>query len=72
MVKYYQIDGDDNIFRSLRNAKHHVWIAYTQSERIKYLTGCSIAKVENGRVVTITPIIVTTDGYSFGKTEKCN
>lgn len=67
---YYQIDGDNNIFRTLRAAKNHIWIAYTQNERLKYLRGTSITKVVNDEAVTLTPIIVTTDSYSFGKTIK--
>lgn len=66
----YQIEGDNNVFRSLRAAKHHVWIAYTQEERLKYLRSSSIARIEGEQVVTMTPINVTTDGYSFGKTIK--
>ncbi len=64
----YQIDGDSNVFRSLRAAKHHVWCAYTQKERLKYLRNADIVKIVNDAVVTRTPIHVTTDGYSFGKT----
>lgn len=64
----YQIDGDSNVFRSLRAAKHHVWRAYTQEERLKCLNDASIVRIENDEVVTKTPIHVTTDGYSFGKT----
>lgn len=67
---YYQIDGDNNIFRTLKAAKDHIWIAYTQNERLKYLRGASITKVVNDEAVTMTPIIVTTDSYSFGKTIK--
>lgn len=64
----YQIDGDKNVFRSLRAAKHHVWCAYTQEERLKSLKDFFIVRTENDEVVTKTPIHVTTDGYSFGKT----
>lgn len=64
----YQIDGDNNVFRSLRAAKNHVWCAYTQEERLKCLKDSFIVRIENDKVVTMTPIIVTTDGYSFGKT----
>ena len=64
----YQIDGDSNVFRSLRAAKNHVWMAYTQEERLKYLIDTDIVRIVNDEVVTRTPIIVTTDGYSFGKT----
>lgn len=68
MKTYYQIEGDNYLFRSLRAAKHHVWVAYTQAERLKYLSGTEIVRIENEEVVTRTPIVVTTDGYSFGKT----
>ena len=64
----YQIDGDSNVFRSLRAAKRHVWCAYTQEERLKCLNNASIVRIEHGKAVTKTPIHVTTDGYSFGKT----
>lgn len=66
----YQIDGDSNVFRSLRAAKQHIFLAYTSEERLK-LNGSFIVRIENERVVTKTPIHVTTDGYSFGKTIKC-
>lgn len=64
----YQISGDNNVFRSLRAAKHHVYLAYTQEERIKYLNNTDIIRFENDMAVTRTHIYVTTDGYSFGKT----
>lgn len=66
----YQINGDNNVFRSLRAAKHHVFLAYTQEERIKYLNNADIIRYENDMAVTRTSIYVTTDGYSFGKTIK--
>jgi hypothetical protein len=69
MVHYF-IDGDNNRFGTLRDAKHHVFIAYTQNERRKYLRDTYICKVVNEEVVTITPIIVTNDSYSFGKTKR--
>lgn len=69
-MTYYKIDGVDDKFRSLRNAKRHVWIAYTHSERVKDLSGMRILKIVDDEVKTITPIIVTCDGYSFGRTMK--
>lgn len=69
-MAYYCIDGDNNRFRSLREAKHHVWLAYTQEERVKYLRDNAILRVVNDSVVTITPIVVTANNYSFGKTKK--
>ena len=64
----YQIDGDDNVFRSLMAAKHHIFLEYTQEERIKNLNNREIIRFENDIAVTRTRIYVTTDGYSFGKT----
>ena len=67
---YYRIDGDNNVFRTLRDAKHHVWIAYTPNERLKYLQGSCIVKFINDEAATLTPIIVNENGYTFGKTIK--
>lgn len=69
MKTEYRIDGDDNRFRTLRNAKHHIWLAYTDKER-QSLDGSYIIKSEDNKDVTMTPIIVTADGYSFGKTKR--
>jgi hypothetical protein len=66
---YYQIGADGKqIFSTLRSAKQHVWMAYTQEERVKELSGESIYKVYNGELVSETKIYVTTDAYFFGKT----
>lgn len=65
---HYCIDGVNEMFRSLADAKHHVSIAYTQRERRMYLRGCMICKVVNEEVVSVTPIIVEDDSYKFGKT----
>lgn len=66
----YRIDGVNERFRTLRAAKYHIWIAYTQEERLKYFgrDQSYIVKVVNDEAVTMTPIVVTADGYSFGKT----
>ena len=68
-MTFYRIDGEEQKFRSLRNAKHHIWIAYTPKERLE-LNGSNIIKIKNDKIETITPIYVTEDGYSFGKTIK--
>lgn len=65
---FYKIDGCDEQFRSLRNAKHHIWIAYSKEERLKELQDVNIIKYKDDVAVTKTPIFVTIDGYSFGKT----
>lgn len=71
MKNYYQIDGENEQFKILHDAKHHVWIAYTPKERIRELTGTCINHVRNGDVVSITPIYVDENGsYSFGRTIK--
>lgn len=69
MEKYYQIDGDNNMFATLREAKHHVYVAYTERERVKYLRGSNIVCVRDGEVRTVTPINIDNEGrYSFGRT----
>lgn len=68
-MTFYRIDGEEQKFRSLRNAKHHIWIAYKHNERLR-LNGSNIIKFKNDKIETITPIYVTEDGYSFGKTIK--
>ena len=66
---YYRIGSDDsNKFSTLRSAKHHVWMAYTQKERVNELNGESIYKIYEGEPISETKIYVTTDAYGFGKT----
>ena len=67
---YYQIDGVNEMFRTLKDAKHHVWIAFTQRERKMFLRDTCIIKVENDEATTMTPIVVTDKGYTFKKTIK--
>lgn len=68
---YYQIDGEEEQFFTLRDAKFHVYIAYTKQERIKDLKGCSIFKYVDGEIVSETKIIVDDAGnYGFSKTIK--
>lgn len=66
----YRIDGENQVFDTLKDAKHHVFVAYTQQERIKYLMGGCIYGIRNDEYVTATAIIVGRDGCRFGKTEK--
>ena len=68
---YYQIDGEEGQFFSLRDAKFHIYIAYTKQERIRDLKGCSIFKYVDGEPVSETKIIVDNSGnYGFSKTIK--
>ena len=63
----YKITGLDEEFRCLRSAKQYIYKELSQEERIR-LNGGFILKIRDEKVFTKTPIIVTTDGYSFGKT----
>lgn len=70
-ANYYRIDGVNEMFKTLFDAKHHVYVAYTANERIKYLHGTSITHVVGDDVVSITPIKIDENGgYSFGRTVK--
>lgn len=70
--RYYQIDGVNDLFATLKDAKFHIYVAYTDKERAKYLPAESkICKVVNGEVTTYTPFTVDDNGkYKFGKTVK--
>lgn len=71
---YYQIDGNNEEFKTLRDAKYHIWVAYTPNERIKYFGKepsyiCGIDR--NEEVVSITEIKIDDSGKeSFGRTMK--
>lgn len=69
---FYQIDGVNEVFNTLKNAKWHIYVAYTDKERAKYLPASScIYKVVNGEVTTYTPFTVDDNGkYKFSKTVK--
>lgn len=72
MKAFYRIDGYNEVFPRLADAKHHIWLAYTQSERKKYLRDTCIYKVVKDEIVSITPIIITDDSYRFGRTTIIN
>lgn len=70
MRQYWQIDGDNNIFRTLRDAKHHIWNAYTLNECKKYLNNCNICRFVGGEIVSSVTIRVSEKGevtYSRAK-----
>lgn len=68
---YYIIDGINETFATLKDAKFHVYVAYTDKERAKYLRDTNICKVVNGETSTVTDILVDENGkYKFGKTVK--
>ena len=66
---YYKISCLDKKFFSLREAKMHVCLNFTDGQ-LPLLEGESILKYVNGEPVTETPIIVRNDGYCFCKTVK--
>lgn len=69
--RYYHIDGVNELFATLKDAKFHVYVAYTDKERAIYLRDANICKVVNGETVTTTQIFVSDTGkYRFGKTKK--
>lgn len=69
--RYYEIDGINETFATLKDAKFYVYVAFTDKERAKYLRDANICKVVNGETSTVTPIIVSDTGkYKFGKTVK--
>ena len=72
MRTYYQIDGDNNVFPSLHEAKWHCEIAYTPRERLRYLQDTCIIKVVNEEAVSYTRVNVSESGaLSYGRTIRC-
>lgn len=71
MKNYWQIDGDNNIFATLSDAKHHVWLAYTPNERKAYLRNTQITHVVNEEVVSTVKIKIDDNGKeSYGRAIK--
>lgn len=68
---YWTIDGINEVFESLKDAKWHVEIAFTNNERVKYLTNAYISHIVNDEVVSNVKINIDSDGnFKFGRTEK--
>lgn len=68
---YWTIDGINEVFESLKDAKWHVEIAFTNNERVKWLTNTSISHIVNGEVVSTVKISIDSDGnFKFGRIEK--
>lgn len=70
MKRYYIIDGDNNTFDTLRDAKFHIDIAYTPQEQKKYLHDTYIVGMQGDREISQTKITVTDKGVKYGITEK--
>ena len=64
------IDGENTLFRTLSEAKYHIYIAYTKDERRKYLNeACIVGFDKKDEYRSYTPIKIDEEGnYSFGKT----
>ena len=69
-ISGYFIDGENNVFQTLSEAKYHIYIAYTPKERVKYLNeACIVGFDKKDEYRSYTPIKIDEEGnYSFGKT----
>ena len=48
-MRTYTIDGCNEMFLTLQEAKKHIWLAYTPKECIKELTGTCIVGWKDGK-----------------------
>lgn len=68
---FWTIDGINEIFESLSDAKWHVEIAFTPSERMKYLRNTNINHIVNGECVSTVSVKINDNGkFGFGKIVK--
>lgn len=66
----YRIDGENQTFKTLKDAKYHIWFTYTDNERIKYFgkETCYIIGYHGDEIISHTEIKVSDTGkLSFGK-----
>lgn len=71
MTTYYIIDGVHGVFSTLKEAKYHIWVAYTAKERVKYLGDTTILKVHNEEAITYTSVKINEEGnVAYGKTKR--
>ena len=67
----WTLDGTNEAFDTLKDAKWHVEIAYTPAERMKYLRNSSICHVVNDEVVSTVSVKIDNNGnFKFGRVEK--
>ena len=59
MKRCYIIEGDNNYFDTLREAKYHIEIAYTKEEQKKYLHDTYIIGMQGDKEISQTKITVT-------------
>lgn len=60
-MRTYTIDGCNEMFLTLQEAKKHIWLAYTPKECIKELTDTCIVGWKDGEVHSLTAIRVITE-----------
>lgn len=67
----YTIDGCNEMFLTLQEAKKHIWLAYTPKECIKELTDTCIVGWKDSEVHSLTAIRVNkNEKVSYGRTVK--
>lgn len=70
-MRTYTIDGCNEMFLTLQEAKKHIWLAYTPKECIKELTDICIVGWKDGEVHSLTAIRVNKNGkVSYSRTVK--
>lgn len=59
---YYQVDGIDIEFKSLKEAKHHCEHEFNLEEKIKYLDGAEVYNIVKGELYQVYVIRVDEKG----------
>ena len=68
---YWAIDGVNEYFNTLSDAKYHCEIAYTPNERLKYLDNSEIYQIKDGELHSTVTIHTDDEGnLSFSKPHK--
>lgn len=68
---FWTIDGINETFESLNDAKWHVEIAFTPGERMKYLRNTSISHIVNDERVSTVSVKIDDEGkFGFGRIVK--
>ena len=77
-MTYYKVETDDwvddNIFKTLRDAKNHVWSNFTDKEKMKYFNNYENAVISKlnseGDILTQTPFVCDEKGTHYGRSFK--
>lgn len=62
LSSYWCIDGEPHRFASLSAAKFHIWLAYTDRERVKCLHDSYIYHVIDEEIISVVSIRVGDTG----------